>query len=91
MSEGNPYEAKLKGGGSYIVCYRGVELAAASTLDTAADLCARDAISGYPEMVHDVMFEPLADNGQILGNVVHMDWYRRALAEAIAGNWEDDG
>jgi hypothetical protein len=83
----NPYSiSDIAGGGGYILLRNGAEIGTAESLLAAALKAADDAISGYPEVTLDIMHDPL--DGQILGNVIGMSWYREALADEIVANWD---
>jgi hypothetical protein len=86
----NPYSIDRGADGDRIVVMcKGAEFATAATVEEAAIRCAEDAIAGYPEVTSDIMYDVVAECGQMLGNVVHMTWFKQALAEAIMGDWPE--
>jgi len=84
----NPYTIDCEAGGDRIIlmCH-GTELAVVDTVDEAAAKAAADMIAGYPESSHHILYDVAVENGQMLGNVIHMRWFRETLAENIAGDW----
>jgi hypothetical protein len=83
------YTVKAAVGGGLIVMHRGVEFSTATTLNEAAVKCSTDAIDGYPETAPDILYDVATAHGQMLRNVIHMSWYREALASAIQDEWPE--
>ena len=88
MSTYNPYTIDREADGDMIIVMcNGAELAAVDTIEEASIKAAVNMISGYPEIVYDMLHDVAVNRGQMLDNVVHMQWFRDALAEEIAGDW----
>jgi hypothetical protein len=70
--------------GSLIVLCNGSEIGVAPTIRKAAAMCADYIIESYPEATPDIAYDVVANCGQILGNVIHMQWYRNELIDWLA-------
>jgi hypothetical protein len=79
-----PYSVTEAFDGGLIVLYNGAEMGVAPTIRKAAAMCANDIIESYPEATPDIAYDVVANCGQILGNVIHMQWFRNELIDWLA-------
>jgi hypothetical protein len=83
------YVAGAIGDGSWFILYlNGKELLVAPTLASLATKAMSDLMDRSSENDFDFLHDIASDNGQMLGNVKHMRWFRDTVTEALLDEFQ---